>query len=174
MGMKTTADDAEFAGFVETHAGSLRHTAFLLTGSRDVAEDLLQDALVKTWLAWKRIDPQTAWAYTRKIMVNLTTDRWRRKRYEAITIDIDDRRPDLSAGAAFSAVDDRSDIVSQLATLSARERAIVVLRYYDDLSDADIATHLGVSVGTVKSTCSRALAKLRSRGEAAQATRSLT
>ena len=107
-------------------------------------------------------------------MVNLTTDRWRRKRYEAITLDIDDRRPDARAGAAFDSVDDRSDIVSQLAQLSPRERAIVVLRHYDDLSEADIADQLGVSVGTVKSTCSRALAKLRSRSEAAQAARSLS
>lgn len=174
MGMKATAEDSAFTGFVETHAGSLRHTAFLLTGSRDVAEDLLQDALVKTWLAWKRIDPQTAWAYTRTVMVNLVTDRWRRKRYEAITLDIDDRRADPAAGNAYSAVDDRADIVRQLAALSPRERAIVVLRYYDDLSEADIAAQLGVSAGTVKSTCSRALAKLRSRGEAAQATRSLS
>ena len=174
MGMTATAEESAFNGFVETHSGSLRHTAFLLTGSHDVAEDLLQDALVKTWLAWKRIDPRTAWAYTRRIMVNLTTDRWRRKRYEAITLDIDDRRADPGAQSSFDAVDHRFDIVAQLAALAPRERAIVVLRYYDDLSESDIAAHLGVSVGTVKSTCSRALAKLRSRSEAAQATRSLT
>ena len=71
-----------------------------------------------------------------------------------------------------AAADDRDFIVRQLASLSARERAIVVLRYYADLSEAEVAATAGVSVGTVKSTCSRALARLRSRGEAAQATRS--
>lgn len=172
--MTATDTDSAFTAFVQTHSGSLRHTAYLLTGNQQVAEDLLQDALVKTWLAWGKIDPQAAWAYTRKVMVNLTTDRWRRKRYEAITVDIDDRRPDAHSGDRYDAAEDRSFIVRQLATLTAHERAIVVLRYYSDLSEKDVAEQVGVSVGTVKSTCSRALARLRSRGEAAEATRSLS
>lgn len=172
MGMTANDPDAAFTAFVQEHSGSLRHTAYLLTGSSQGADDLLQDALVKTWLAFARIDQAAAWAYTRRVMVNLATDRWRRRRYETITVDIDDRRPDDHAGAGYDAVEDRSFIVRQLATLSARERAIVVLRYYADLSEADVAEHVGVSVGTVKSTCSRALSRLRSRGEAAQATRS--
>ena len=100
------------------------------------------------------------------------TDRWRRRRYETTPIEPTDTSPDPHAGDPFSAADDRDFIVRQLATLSAKERAIVVLRYYADLSEADVADAAGVSVGTVKSTCSRALARLRSRGEAAQATRS--
>lgn len=174
MGMKGNDTDAEFTEFVSAHSGSLRHTAYLLTGSRQVAEDLLQDALVKTWLHWRKINTRTAWAYTRRVMVNLTTDRWRRKRYEAVTMDLDDRRGDPTSSRGYDAADDRGSIVAQLARLSPHERAIVVLRYYHDLTEADVAQQLGISVGTVKSTCSRALARLRSRGEAALATRNLS
>lgn len=172
--MTATDQYAGFTAFVQAHTGSLHHTAYLLTGNRQTADDLLQDALLKTWLAWRKIDQRAAWAYTRKVMVNLTTDRWRRRRYEAITIDIDDRRRDPGGEAGFEGVEDRAFIVRQLAGLTPHERAMVVLRYYADLSEADVAEQLGVSVGTVKSTCSRALARLRSRGGAAPATRSLS
>ena len=172
--MTATDQDAGFTAFVQAHTGSLHHTAYLLTGNRQTADDLLQDALLKTWLAWRKIDQRAAWAYTRKVMVNLTTDRWRRRRYEAITIDIDERRRDPGGEAGFEGVEDRAFIVRQLAGLTPHERAMVVLRYYADLSEADVAEQLGVSVGTVKSTCSRALARLRSRGGAAPATRSLS
>lgn len=172
--MTATDQYAGFTAFVQAHTGSLHHTAYLLTGNRQTADDLLQDALLKTWLAWRKIDQRAAWAYTRKVMVNLTTDRWRRRRYEAITIDIDERRRDPGGEAGFEGVEDRAFIVRQLAGLTPHERAMVVLRYYADLSEADVAEQLGVSVGTVKSTCSRALARLRSRGGAAPATRSLS
>lgn len=172
--MTATDQYAGFTAFVQAHTGSLHHTAYLLTGNRQAADDLLQDALLKTWLAWRKIDQRAAWAYTRKVMVNLTTDRWRRRRYEAITIDIDERRRDPGGEAGFEGVEDRAFIVRQLAGLTPHERAMVVLRYYADLSEADVAEQLGVSVGTVKSTCSRALARLRSRGGAAPATRSLS
>ncbi|WP_232548659.1 SigE family RNA polymerase sigma factor [Propioniciclava soli] len=172
MTTSTTTREEEFSAFVATHGGSLRHVAHLLTGSRDGADDLLQDALLRTWLHWRRVEPQTAWAYTRRIMVNLATDRWRRKRYETVSADLGDWQPDAHAAAAFSATEDRDFIVDQLSHLSARERAIVVLRYYADLSEAEVAEHVGVSVGTVKSTCSRALSRLRSRNDAAEATRS--
>ena len=172
--MTATDQDAGFTAFVQAHTGSLHHTAYLLTGNRQAADDLLQDALLKTWLAWRKIDQRAAWAYTRKVMVNLTTDRWRRRRNEAFTIDIDDRRRDPGGEAGCEGVEDRAFIVRQLAGLTPHERAMVVLRYYADLSEADVAEQLGVSVGTVKSTCSRALARLRSRGGAAPATRSLS
>lgn len=171
MGMEQTQRDAEFTSFVSAHSGQLRRTAYLLTGATQAAEDLLQDALVKTWLACPRIDRVAAWAYTRKVMVNLATDRWRRRRYETITLDLDDRNVAPSDGG-FAASDDHSFIVRQLAQLSARERAAVVLRYYHDLPEVEVAQLMGCSVGTVKSTCSRALARLRSRSEAAVAARS--
>lgn len=170
--MTATDRDSAFTGFVEEHQGSLRRTAYLLTGNRQAAEDLLQDALVKAWLAWRRITPTGELAYTRRILVNLATDRWRRRRYETTTIEPPDTSPDPRSEDAYAVADDRDFIVRQLAALSARERAIVVLRYYVDLPEAEVAAAAGVSVGTVKSTCSRALSRLRSRGEAAQATRS--
>lgn len=165
--MNGSNPDEAFTVFVTSQAATLRRTAYLLTGSPGGAEDLLQDALVKTWLAWHRVDPDTATAYVRRVLVNLATDRWRRKRYQTVALAAAERKPDDYAAAQFGASDDRSFIVAQLALLSAKERAIVVLRYYHDLSEADVAATVGCSVGTVKSTCSRALARLRSRAEAA-------
>lgn len=170
--MTATETDSAFTGFVQEHQGALRRTAYFLTADPQTAEDLLQDALVKAWLAWRRIGPGGELAFTRRVMVNLATDRWRRRRYETTPIPPPDTSPDPRGGDPFGAADDRAFIVRQLSDLSARERAIVVLRYYADLSEADVADAAGVSVGTVKSTCSRALARLRTRGEAAQATRS--
>lgn len=159
--MEGTDADEAFNGFVTAHSPALRRTAYLLTGSTSAAEDLLQDALVKTWLAWKRIDATYAWAYTRRVMVNLMTDRWRRKRYEPVLGDESDRRADLRSESAFSVVDDQAWLVAQLTRLTPRERAMIVLRYVEDLPEAEVADLLKVSVGTVKSTCSRTLAKLR-------------
>ncbi len=174
MGMTATDRDAEFTGFVLSHAPGLRHTAYLLTGDRHAAEDLLQDALTKTWLAWQRVDGAARRAYVRKAMVNLATDRWRRRRYATVPVDVDDHHPDPAGAAAFDAVANGDAVVRQLAALSARERAIVVLRYLEDLPVDGVAELIGCSAGTVKSTCSRALARLRSRGEAASTTRSLS
>lgn len=161
MTAPATTRDEEFSDFVEQHRGSLQHVAYLLTGDEYRAEDLLQDALVKTWLAWKRIDATYAWACTRRVMVNLMTDRWRRKRYEPVLGDESDRRADLRSESAFSVVDDQAWLVAQLTRLTPRERAMIVLRYVEDLPEAEVADLLKVSVGTVKSTCSRTLAKLR-------------
>lgn len=162
MDMTTAATDAEFTNFVHAHGQRLSRTAYLLTGNPATAQDLLQETLARTFAAWDRIDPPTAHAYARRILVNLTTDRWRRKRFEPSLDPEPDRRPDLRHADPFAAVDNRSEIVAQLAYLAPRERAVLVLRFYHDLSEADTAQALGISVGTVKSTASRALAKLRS------------
>ena len=124
MTAPATTRDEEFSDFVEQHRGSLQHVAYLLTGDEYRAEDLLQDALVKTWLAWKRIDATYVWAYTRRVMVNLMTDRWRRKRYEPVLGDESDRRADLRSESAFSVVDDQAWLVAQLTRLTPRERAM--------------------------------------------------
>ncbi|MFT3889217.1 MAG: SigE family RNA polymerase sigma factor [Arachnia sp.] len=168
--MKNSDADEEFSRFVTAHAAGLRRTAYLLTGSVPAAEDLLQDALVKVWLAWGRVEVSTATAYTRRTMAHLATDRWRRRRYATVPADHLETLPDSSAARRLDASDDRLFIVRQLANLSPRERAIVVLRYYDDLAEADVAAAVGCSVGTVKSTCSRALSRLRTRAEAARLT----
>ncbi len=156
-----SSTEAEFAEFVRGHRVALGRTAMLLCGDRATAEDLVQEALVRTFQTWRKVEPGKALAYTRRIMTNLTIDRWRRRRFEAPPEPDPDLRSDPSATAAYGSVDDRDALARALATLSPRERAMVVLRYYHDLSEADTARELGVSLGTVKSTCSRALAKLR-------------
>jgi RNA polymerase sigma-70 factor (sigma-E family) len=153
-------DEDGFAEFATGNARRLRHIARLLTGDEHRAEDLLQIALARTYRRWDRIsrydDPV---AYVRRVLVNAHTDWWRRRwRHELPTGQL----PDGPAGGDLAADHaDRDLLARALAGLSPRERAVVVLRYYADLSEADIARTLGVTAGTVKSTSSRALAKLR-------------
>lgn len=163
MGMMVThrERDSTFTEFVEDNSATLSRLAYLLSGNRTVAEDLLQDALLKTYLAWHRIERETALAYVRRTMVNLTTDRWRRRRYEPALGHEADLHAATSSAAGYEAVDARDHIAQVLLILSPRERAIVVLRHYLDLPEQAVAAELNVSVGTVKSTCSRALARLR-------------
>ena len=149
-----------FRGYVTARSGALLRTAYLLTGNRADAEDLLQTALAKTYLAWDRIREQEALdGYVRRVMVNTQTSFWRRRRV--------DERPsgELPEGPpgrdATADLDLHDALWTALTGLPAKQRAAVVLRYYEDLSEAETARVLGVSVGTVKSTTSRALAKLR-------------
>ena len=165
MNDRQAAHDRQFTEFVEGSRAPLSRIAVMLVGDRTAADDLLQDALVKTYLSWGRIEPGLARAYARRVMVNLATDRWRRRRYEATPGDLGDRHEHLPSAAALAGVEDRDRIVRELARLTPRERAMVVLRYYADLAEAQVADELGVSVGTVKSTCSRALARLRPGAE---------
>ncbi len=150
----------EFRGYVAARSTALLRTAYLLTGSRADAEDLLQTALAKTYLAWDRIREREALdGYVRRVMVNTQTSWWRRRRVDEYATDA---LPELRAGR--DAGDDlvlHDALWTALADLPRRQRATVVLRYYEDLSEAETAQVLGISVGTVKSTTSRALAKLR-------------
>ncbi len=149
--------DEAFTAFVSVAFDGLSRLAIALTGSRQTGEDLLQDALLRVYTKWHVVEPGKEVAFTRRVLANLATDRWRRRRYEVpLSVGTDRGAPD----PGFAGVDDRDQIVRQLATLSPRERTIVVLRHYADLSEAQVAAELGVSVGTVKSTCSRALARL--------------
>jgi RNA polymerase sigma-70 factor (sigma-E family) len=147
-----------FRAYVAARSAALLRTAYLLTGNRADAEDLLQTALAKTYLSWDRIRERDALdGYVRRIMVNTQTSFWRRKRPEALYDEVPDR-----PGRDRHADSDLHDALwTALAQLPAKQRAAVVLRYYEDLSEADTAVILGVSIGTVKSTTSRALAKLR-------------
>jgi RNA polymerase sigma-70 factor (sigma-E family) len=152
------ADDAAFRAFVEANGATLLHAARLLTGDHHRGEDLVQTALTRVYLKWDRID--TPLAYARKALVSAHIDSSRRRWWgekPAETV------PDSSAAESgdVDAADERDELRRLLAGLSARERAVVVLRYYCDLSEQDTATTLGVPVGTVKSTCSRALSRLR-------------
>jgi RNA polymerase sigma-70 factor (sigma-E family) len=154
------AQDEEFRAYVAARSAALLRVARMLTGDRAEAEDLLQAALTKTYQAWGRIHDRAAIdGYVRRAMVNTQISWWRRRKLEEFPTDELPERP----------VDDHTrrwelhDALSRaLDRLPERQRAAVVLRYYEDLSEPEIAGLLGISVGTVKSTVSRAVAKLRS------------
>lgn len=135
----------------------LLRTAWFLVGDAGRAEELTQQALVRTYVAWPRArrDPL---AYTRRVLVNLRTDTWRRRRRETLV-----NSRDLPDGLVPQdpGVEDRDQLARLLEVLSARQRRVVVLRYFLDLSESEVADELNISVGTVKSTASRALAALR-------------
>ncbi|HEY3407153.1 MAG TPA: SigE family RNA polymerase sigma factor [Propionicimonas sp.] len=137
-------------------SGPLTRTAWLLTGDADLAAELVQEALVKTYLAWGRVRHGEASAYARRVLVNLNIDRWRR-RPATPSEDLDGP----VVANAEAAVDDRDEVARMLATLPPQQRRVIVLRYYNDLSEADVADHLGISIGAVKSAASRGLATLR-------------
>ena len=147
--------DAAFSAFVAARSRHLLHAAHLLTGDRHRAEDLLQTALTRAYLRWDRIDEPEG--YVRRTMVNAHTDWWRSKPWREQSTDA---VPELPAPDPAS-YEVRDAVLSALATLSGRQRAVVVLRYYEGLSEAEIAATLGCSAGTVKSAASRAMAKLR-------------
>jgi RNA polymerase sigma-70 factor (sigma-E family) len=130
-----------------------------LTGNRSDAEDLLQAALVKTFFAWDRISsPHARDGYVRRAMVNTQISEWRRQHLTVFPTDeIPEQRVDDPTWRT-----DLADVVHRAVDrLPERQRATLILRYYEDLSEAQIADRLGVTVGTVKSTISRATAKLR-------------
>ena len=157
-----TDRDADFTAYLEARQPRLLRIAYLLTGDAHQAEDLLQTSLAKLYLAWGNVrDREHVDAYVRRIMVNENNSLWRRawRRREVPTDQVPDVVPvhdrhDDGDGAAVWAV---------VQTLPRKARAVVVLRYYEQLSEAETAEQLGISVGTVKSQCSRALATLRER-----------
>lgn len=154
--------DAEFTAYLHARQPTLLRTAYLLTGDRHQAEDVLQTALAKLYLSWDRVHQRNAVdAYVRRILVNENISSWRRgwRRREVVA----ERLPEPSA------TEDRYDdgtgaaLWQVVQTLPAKARAVVVLRYYEQLSEAEVADVLGISTGTVKSQCHRALATLRER-----------
>ena len=151
------ADSSEFDGFVASRSPVLLRTAYLLTGDSGLAEDLLQTALAKSWFAWGRIagPPEP---YVRRVLTTTYATWWRRRwRSEYPTGAL----PERTAPAGTDPVDERDALWRALQGLPRRQRAVVVLRYYEDLSEEDTAAALGISRGTVKSQASRALAALR-------------
>ncbi|ADB29459.1 RNA polymerase, sigma-24 subunit, ECF subfamily [Kribbella flavida DSM 17836] len=160
--------DEDFTAFVLARSARLVHIARMLCGDPELAEDLVQTALEKAYLRWDRIELGDPFSYVRQAVVNQHIS-WARRRLwrerpsgHAAELDqhLEQR---LGGGAPDQAanVDRRLAIAAALATLTARERAVVVLRYVEDLSEAQTASILGVAVGTVKSAASRALQKLR-------------
>lgn len=148
----------EFAEFAETAGPRLRRTAFLLCGDWHTAEDLVQSALAKVFVAWRRIQRQdAALAYATRTLLNCyLSDRRLKRPVEVLT----DQLPD-SPAADWSTPETRLEVIAALATLPPRARAVVVLRYWVDLSIDEVASMLGCSAGNVRSQSSRALAKLR-------------
>jgi RNA polymerase sigma-70 factor (sigma-E family) len=150
--------DAEFDEFVIASWPRLRWTAYMLTGDGHLAEDLAQTALVRTYASWSRVRRDDALAYARKVLVNANIDRLRRHHITEVS----DEGFERGYPARESSTDDRDELVRLLAGLTDRERRVLILRHYYDLPENAVAGELGISVGTVKSTASRALAKLRS------------
>ncbi|HET7734849.1 MAG TPA: SigE family RNA polymerase sigma factor [Nocardioidaceae bacterium] len=153
--MGGVSDVTDFDEFVAARSTALLRTAYLLTRDHGRAEDLLQTALAKGWLAWSRIesDPES---YVRKIMVNTYSTWWRRRWNDERPTE---QLPDQGYADADTTI--RGDLWTALGNLPRGQRAVVVLRFFEDLTEAETARLLGCSVGTVKSQAARALARLR-------------
>jgi RNA polymerase sigma-70 factor (sigma-E family) len=156
-------DREDFDNFVRGRSRPLLQAAWLLTGDWQQAEDLLQTSLVKVYLSWGRIrESGNVDAYARRVLVTTyVTARRRRWRAEVSTGSLPDHP---GTGDEFAAVDLRRAVTDALQQLPRRQRAVVVLRYYCDLSERDVAEALGCSEGTVKSQAAKGLAALRSSG----------
>ncbi|SEG33782.1 RNA polymerase sigma-70 factor, sigma-E family [Nonomuraea solani] len=151
-------DRADFERYVEQRSARLLRTAYLLCRDWATAEDLLQTALARAWLAWRRVganpDP-----YVYRILTNTHASWWRRRwRGEVATGELPDSACPGDVAAEFGT---RDALRAALAALPAKQRAVIVLRYFEDLPDEAIAGIVGCSVATVRSQASRALAKLR-------------
>ena len=159
--------DAASTAFMTQATPSLLRTAWLLTGSHDSAHDLVQGALVKTYAIWHKVREPDALPYARRILINHRTDTWRKTRGEHPVAETPERAHDDG-----TATEDRDHLVRLLATLPEQQRTVVVLRYYNDLSEQAVADLLGISVGSVKSAASRGLASLRAHYPSADANHS--
>ena len=152
-------DDPCFRDYVTTRGPSLLRAAYLLTGNRADAEDLVQAALAKTYLAWDRIEDRGALdGYVRRAVINTHISWWRRRKLDEYPTD---EIPDQAIADQAGQSDLQDSLRRAVERLPQRMRAAVVLRYYEDMTEAEVADALGVSLGTVKSTVSRAVAKLR-------------
>jgi RNA polymerase sigma-70 factor (sigma-E family) len=151
------ADGVEFDEFVRARSHHLLRVAYLLTGDHAHAEDLLQTALARSWPAWRRIqgDPEP---YVRRVLVNTFNSWWRRRWHGELP---SDSLPERAGMPPQSSVDDRDEIWRALLRLPRQQRAVLVLRYLEDLSEAQTAEVLAITVGAVKTHASRALARLR-------------
>ena len=146
-----------FDAYVAARYRALLRTAYLLTGNHHDAEDLVQTALVKAVGAWHRIEDAPD-AYVRRILVNENVSRWRRHKGREVLVDAPPEQ------VSSDAPDDSLALRQALATLAPRQRAVLVLRYYEDLTERETADVLGIAVGTVKSQARDALARLRVAG----------
>ncbi|MEU0940639.1 MULTISPECIES: SigE family RNA polymerase sigma factor [unclassified Embleya] len=150
---------ADFRAFVESRWSGLVRTAYLLSGDHAIAEDVAQTALTKTYLNWRRVRrADSPDAYVRRILVNTNTSRFRKRR---VAEHLRAEPPERIGEDPYVRADQRQMLRTALADLPARQRAIIVLRYWDDLPEAEVSRILGCSLGAVKSQAARGLAKLR-------------
>jgi RNA polymerase sigma-70 factor (sigma-E family) len=160
----STRDRTAFAEFATARAGSLHRAAYLMVGDPQLAQDLVQEALTKTYVAWPRLrDPQYAEAYCRKAITTTAISWFRRKGW-------DNERPtehlpedERGASGPETLLAERDAVWRVLQELPPRQRVALVLRFYEDLTEAHTAEAMGCAVGTVKSQVSAGLTKLRER-----------
>lgn len=153
-------DKGDFEQFVAGRSGVLLRTAYLLcAGDRGAAEDLLQEVLERMYPKWKRIRGEPE-AYARAALANASANRWRRRSRRVRETPLTEATYTAVSGPEKQVID-RDEVVRALGGLPERMRAVLVLRFYDDLSEADTASAMGCSVGTVKSQTSRGLGRLR-------------
>jgi RNA polymerase sigma-70 factor (sigma-E family) len=151
-------DDRDFAAFIKAAGPSLRRTAYLMCGDWERAADITQEALIRVYVAWPRLHERGLHAYARRATMSAAIDQGRkRSSREVPTLEL----VDATTEDATDQVADRALLLAALADLPARQRACVVLRYYEDLSVEEVAAALGCRSGTVKSQTARGLAALR-------------
>lgn len=162
-------DYADFEQFVIARRGALLRTAYLLTGNPHDAEDLVQAALIKVVPKWARIRDRPE-GYVRAVLARESANRWRARRWREVSTDT---VPDVVHRDGADSTDQIA-LLEDLRRLSPRQRAVLVLRYFDDLTEAETAAALGISVGTVKSHTHDGLARLRSQQPDEQQSRAAT
>ncbi|WP_067481297.1 SigE family RNA polymerase sigma factor [Actinomadura hibisca] len=155
--------DDEFEEFVRARTPALLRSAYLLTGDQHLAEDLVQTALARTHGSWRRLERAgNADAYTRKVMYHLQVRRWRRRRFAETPLEhVPEQARNLAVPDGGDLSDAGVDLRRALLRLAPRQRAVLVLRYFEDRSEADAAALLGCSIGTIKSQSAKGLARLR-------------
>ena len=160
----SVGDRMAFGEYVRSRSNVLLRAAQSMTGNRADAEDLVQATLVKAYQSWDRIDdPAALDTYVRRVMANTHISGWRRRHVDEYPTD---ELPDSVTAEDSTKDSDLHDVVQRaLDRLPRQMRAAVMLRFYDDLTEPEVAAKLGVSVGTVKSTVARAVAKLRNDAE---------
>jgi RNA polymerase sigma-70 factor (sigma-E family) len=158
---RSRRDVTAYSDLVTARSKSLFHTAYLMVGDHQLAQDLLQESLVKTYVAWPRLrDVNKAEAYTRRTIIN-TAISWRRRRsFHERPVDV---LPEVGVADRVDELATRDALWAQLHLLSPRQRAAIVLRYFHDLSEAQAADAMGCSVGAVKSQTSAGIRRLRDR-----------
>jgi RNA polymerase sigma-70 factor (sigma-E family) len=161
----------DYTAYVEGAWQRLFRTAYALTGDVRAAEELLQGTLVKVYVSWRKVArADSRDAYVRRVMVNHASSGWRSRRHRDEVLTADPRPSDQAASSFDADLATSDELWGLVQGLPPRQRAVVVLRYYEDLSEREIGSVLGIAPGTVKSLASAAMAKLRAQMQHTSAT----